>query len=60
MILAVATFAACAYECWALLPWTKAPTISTLIKRHRHMPGVELAVWALLIKGWHHWLKEPA
>lgn len=56
-MLGFGVFAACGFECVALASRGRVPTITAIVHRHRHLPIVELAVWAVLIAGWHHLIR---
>jgi hypothetical protein len=49
-----AVFAGCTYESVALVSRARIPTITRIVHRHRHVPGVELGVWAgVYWLAWH-------
>lgn len=54
-----AVFGGCLWECVALATG-RIPTITKMVHRHRHLPGVELAVMGGICWLYWHLLREGA
>lgn len=54
-----AVFCVCFYECAALVSGRRIPTVTAIAHRHRHRTVGQLAIWALLVGGYRHFLLAP-